>query len=158
MISLQEKIHGVDDKTAVRVVKVIAKAQLRTGIFQEKWQPDMHQALVREFYLTEVPAASEEGDLARQALLVLAENPQYAEAIDALIKAPTDAKRFLGAVETVALVTAVLVVLQTHVRFERKGDGKWSLKVEKKPTSDALLKSLVQKLLAYMGSEPSSGS
>ena len=42
---------------------------------------------------------------------------------------------------------AVLIVLQTHVKFERTPDGKWSLKVEKKPTSDSLLKGLVQKLI-----------
>jgi len=39
--------------------------------------------------------------------------------------------------------------LQTHVKFERRPDGKWSLQLDKKPTSDALLKGLVQKLISY---------
>ena len=50
---------------------------------------------------------------------------------------------------SIALTAAVLIVLQTRVKFERGRDGKYSLLVEKKPTSDALLKGLVQKLLSY---------
>jgi hypothetical protein len=50
---------------------------------------------------------------------------------------------------SIALTAAVLIVLQTHIRFERGTDGKYNLLVEKKPTSDALLKGLVQKLISY---------
>jgi len=49
-----------------------------------------------------------------------------------------------------ALATAVLIVLQTHVRFQRDAQGKWTLTIEKKPASDSLLKDLAQKLLAYL--------
>jgi len=36
----------------------------------------------------------------------------------------------------------MLVVLQTHVPFERDRDGKIHIKIEKKPTRDSLLKAL----------------
>jgi len=68
-----------------------------------------------------------------------------------LVNFPTTGKFFAGA-ETVAIVVAALVALQTHVRFERDKDGRWSIKIEKKSTSDALLKPLVQKLLAFIDS------
>jgi len=50
---------------------------------------------------------------------------------------------------TVALLAAMLVVLQTHVLFERGRDGKIHIKIEKKPTRDSLLNDLVQKLLGF---------
>jgi hypothetical protein len=43
----------------------------------------------------------------------------------------------------------MLVVLQTHVLFERDRDGKIHIKIEKKPTRDSLLKDLVQKLFWF---------
>ena len=50
---------------------------------------------------------------------------------------------------TIGITAAVVFVLQTHVKFDRQPDGKWSLQLEKKPTKDALLKGLVQKLISY---------
>jgi len=48
------------------------------------------------------------------------------------------------------LTTAVLIALQTHLRFERDKKGQWALHVEKRPTKDALLKPLVEKLLGFI--------
>ena len=46
-------------------------------------------------------------------------------------------------------IAGVLIALQTHVKIEKGKDGKTAWKVEKRPTSDALLKPLVQKLLGW---------
>ncbi|MGC1717811.1 MAG: hypothetical protein WA746_02380, partial [Isosphaeraceae bacterium] len=51
---------------------------------------------------------------------------------------------------TVALFAATLVVLQTHVLFERDRNGKIHIKIEKKPTRESLLKDLVQKLFGFV--------
>lgn len=37
------------------------------------------------------------------------------------------------------------------IDFERDKDGRWSIKIKKKATSDALLKPLVKKLLRLLG-------
>ena len=92
-------------------------------------------------------ASVSEGDLARQALLLLADDPQNREALAALIAGPPPES--FEVVGTVALVAAMLVVLQTHVLFERDKDGKIHIKIEKKPTRDSLLKDLVQKLFGF---------
>jgi hypothetical protein len=93
-------------------------------------------------------AAVTEEELARQALLVLAEDPETAAAIEALAAQPLRRERFdLGL--TVAVVTAAVVALQTRVQFERGEDGRWSVKVDKKAASDPLVKGLVQKLLTW---------
>src|SRR5208283_103231 len=92
-------------------------------------------------------ASVSEGDMARQALLLLADDPQNRDALAALIAGPPPES--FEVVGTVALVAATLVVLQTHVLFERDRDGKIHIKIEKKPTRDSLLKDLVQKLFGF---------
>jgi hypothetical protein len=154
MRSLQEKVLAAEDQAAVRTIKTIAQAQLRSGTYYA-WQPDMLHALSEEFEVDELPSTSPtEGELARQALLVLAEDPRYTEAIGALIAAPPDTEKFLGVVESVLLATAVIVVLQTRVRIERDKDGRWNFEIDKPTTSDALLKDLVRRLLAFAGNVP----
>ena len=57
-----------------------------------------------------------------------------------------------GYEESVGVLLAALVVLQTHVRIHRGPDGKWTVLLEKKASKDGLLKPLVQKLLALVSS------
>ncbi len=52
---------------------------------------------------------------------------------------------------TLCIIAAALLVLQTHVRFERHANGTFTALVEKKPTSNRLLKYLVKKLLSLRG-------
>jgi hypothetical protein len=63
---------------------------------------------------------------------------------------PASRQRYLDPV-TIGLVTAALLVLQTHVKFKRDHTGKWSLEVDKKSSSDSTLKLLVQRLLPFLG-------
>ncbi len=49
-----------------------------------------------------------------------------------------------GLLETVSIITAALVVLQTRVKFERDKKGCFSLKVEKEPASDGVLREVVK--------------
>lgn len=95
-----------------------------------------------------IPSVSE-GELARQALLVLAEDPATRAAIESMATQPAATLQKYDFGATVAIATAVLLVLQTHYKFERRPDGRWTITLEKKPTSDALLKNLVQKLLGF---------
>ncbi len=43
------------------------------------------------------------------------------------------------------------MALQTQFEFARDKEGRWSVKIKKKATSDALLKPLVKKLAALLG-------
>jgi preprotein translocase subunit SecF len=67
-----------------------------------------------------------------------------------MIIASGPAQKFV-VVEAAVVISAVLIVLQTHVNFERDKRGKWSVKVEKKATDATLLRELVKKLLAFSG-------
>ena len=141
-------IRGLDDVTAQRILVVITRSRKAMVAGKVDWTADLRQALASEFDADPATAPVSDGVLARQALHVLAEDPDTRNAIETMAAQPQSLQKFdFGA--SIALTTAVLMVLQSHIQFERTKDGKWSLKVEKKPTSEALLKGLVQKLLSY---------
>jgi len=144
---IQDRIASLDDATARRVLATFARAQATPA--ETALTPELRQAL-REFATGPETAAvsASEGDLARAALLLLADDPQQQPMLTALIEGPAPTR--FGVLETVAIISAVLVVLQTHVKFERDKEGRWSVKIEKKPTDNSLLKPLVQKLLSFI--------
>ena len=142
-----DRIRSLDDQTALRVLATVTRARDHTGNLETELTPEARAALAASFGAGEATAALAAGDLARAALLLLAEDPRTREGIDALVRGP--ATRSFDAGATLLLTSAVLIALQTHVRFERDKNGKVSLLVEKRPTSDALLKDLAQKLLGW---------
>lgn len=147
-MTIQERIASLDNATARRVLDAIARAQ--TPSTSATLTPELHQAL-RDFAAVSeaVAVSTSDGDLARIALLLLADDPQQQPILTALIDGPAPAR--FGVLETTALISAVLIVLQTRVKFERDKQGRWTLTIEKKPTDSSLLKSLVQKLLSFSG-------
>ena len=125
----------------------MARAQAARETAETAWTQAVADSVARTFgNVSPAAAPAREGDLARAALLVLAEDPRHAEAIRALVSGP-EAKSF--AVGEIAVLTAALVVLQTRAKFSRDKPGKFTLMVEKAATSDALLKTLVEKLLSF---------
>lgn len=147
---MDEVIRMLDDAAAQRILARIARSRLPAGATPPAWTPDLCQALAEAFAVSPAAQPPTDGELARQALLLLAEDPARRNAIHAMAGTGAEAPLKYDAGATVAVVTAVLLVLQTHVRFERDKQGKWSVVIEKKPTSEALLKPLVQKLLACL--------
>jgi hypothetical protein len=146
--SLTDRIQTLDDATARRVLTTFARAQVPQAA--SELTPAFVQAL-RDFAPEPAPDKATTGDAARTALLLLAQDPGQQAILTALIDGPVPER--LGVLETTALVSAVLIVLQTHVKFERDKDGVWTIKIEKKPTDATLLKALVQKLLSLINME-----
>ena len=110
--------------------------------------PEIRQALQEEVSYSPLDEPSAAGELARQALLLLAEDPEIGPNLEQLIEHPSE--KFGFEIE-MAITVAVLIALQTHVRFERKPSGKWKLVIEKKPTQKGLLKALVRGILSWKG-------
>ena len=132
---MDDMIRGLDDSQAVRVLTTFARVRLRAGgVAETEWTLELDRALRQDF-----PAEADagragsvsEGDLARQALLLLADDPQNRDALAALIAGPPPKPFEVVGVGTVALLAAILVVLQTHVLFERDKDGKIHIKRER---------------------------
>jgi hypothetical protein len=141
-----DDIAALDDATARRLLATVALAFRRRGRATPlEPSPDLGRALAEALAVAPPEEPATEGDIARLALRLLAEDPSERAALVALAAAPPP-ERFDPAT-TLAVAAAALVVLQTHVRFARDKAGRWTLTVEKKPTTEALLKPLVQKLL-----------
>ncbi len=143
---MNEFIKSFDDVTARHVLLTIAKAYSADEGFQVDIEPGMVEALEEEFVVASAAKVGSEGELAREALLMLGQEPRVLGRIESLAKNPAPEQFAVGT--TMAIITAALIILQTHVRFERTQDGHWTLKVEKKATRDNLLKPLVQRLVS----------
>jgi hypothetical protein len=139
----------LDDRSAVGILARIARSLSRSETEELSLTPEIRSVLAKRFHVPPEMAAVSEGNLARQALLLLSEDPVTREAIETIAARQLETPEKFDAGMTIALTTAVLFALQTRVRFERDKQGTWSLTIEKKPTSDALLKGLVQKLLSF---------
>ena len=94
----------------------IAQAQLRRENYQTELTSEIRQALQEEVSSSPSDACSDAGELARQALLLVAEDPEIGPKLEQLIEHPPQ-KFGLGT--TMVITAAVLIALQTHVKFER---------------------------------------
>lgn len=81
----------------------------------------------------------------------MAEDPRFAGPVEAALTGPEAQRMGFGVVESAFLIAGLLVALQTHFEFVRDKDGRWSIKIKKKPTSDTLLKPLIKKLAELLG-------
>jgi hypothetical protein len=154
---MNDTLHTLDDATAVRVLEVLARRELDRGAVMAEATPHLRAALAAAFGDPAPGPPVTIAELAHGALAIAATDPATGEldpnanaAIAALAAGPAS-RAFFDPATSLPILVAALVILQTHVRFERDKDGRWSLKVEKKPTAEALLKPLVQKLLAFWG-------
>jgi hypothetical protein len=140
----------LDDATAIQILTTVAQARLRPAAPDIAPTPDVRAALAAAFdNPAPAPTAASEGDLARAALDLLAQDPAFAESIRIMASQPSAAsQRYFEPVSTIVLTTAALLVLQTRVKFKRDHTGKWSFEIDKKALSDGTLKSLVQHLLS----------
>lgn len=138
----------LDDASAIHILKTIAQARLRSDV--PDLTPELRYALADEFDAS--PEPSSEGDIARAALALLAEDPDFAEPIQIMSRqgVSTTGQRYSDPV-TIALTTAAILALQTRVKFKIASGGKWSFEVEKK---DGPVKLLIERLLAYLPPVP----
>jgi hypothetical protein len=90
-------------------------------------------------------------ELARLTLKLFAEDPRWAPLIRKLITEPIPHEAGqLFAAEAV-LITALIVALQTHVKLQRTAEGRWIFSLEKKPTSQSLVASVIKPVLSKLG-------
>lgn len=143
MDDLNAQIDALEPAVAVRILRDIAKARLRAA------PPAAPGA---ETPPTAALDAAPEGDVAKLCLHLLADDPDTRPVVEAMTE-NSSAESFADP-GTLALGLGALVVLQTYFKFERTKDGKWSIKVEKKPLSDTLLGQIIDKLGGWLNKAP----
>jgi hypothetical protein len=153
---LDDQIRRLDDDVAVRILEVMAGARRHADerAYQTELTPELARALREEFSVGPGDlAASGQGDVAREALLVLAADPQQRPALEAFVSDPAAAPESMALLEAAgaaALIVSALIALQTRVRIKGNAKGPTSWAIEKDPTDLSLLKPLVEKLLSLM--------
>ena len=143
------KNRPLEDEQALRILGLIGEAH-RATVPTDAGAADLAQALGHVVDTTDVPAPGD-AEAAGLALELLAEQPGFAERIEAMRSGPQTRPLGGGVVEGAFLIAGLLVALQTHFEFARDKDGRWSVTIKKKPTSDALLKPLIKKLTDLLG-------
>ncbi len=150
---IEARIKELDETTATQLLQSITRPKLRSGVYERELTPELRQALRDQFELetdtpptTTVPAS---GDLARTALLFLANDPDVRPALETMLDNPDAPEQFGVDASTVALLTAALVALQTEVRFKRTQTGKVSVEVIKHPASMADLIQYIRDLFNF---------
>ena len=109
------------------------------------------EALVSEFKVVPSRISVSAGELARQALIVLADDPASRLAIESMAAEEGSASRqtYDGG-STIALAIAAFYALSTAIDVERDKQGKWSFKMKVRPASEATVRRLVEKLISYL--------
>jgi len=144
-------ISGLDDQTAIAVLARLPEARENDATAPQGTTPELRSAIASCFAVHAARSGSSEGDLARQALLFLAaEDSRTRYNIHAIAQHLPSQREQYDAGATIAVTTAVLMVLQTYIRFERDKNGKWSIEIKKEPTSEELLKPLIEKLVSLL--------
>jgi hypothetical protein len=140
-------LSQLDDATAQRILTTIARARPANPPDDS---PNIRHALADEFEIAPSHTAVSPGDLARQALIVLAEDPATRLAIESMASEDPTARQTYDAGASIALGLAVYFALGTALDIERDKQGKWSFKMKLKPASHEAVKKLVEKLINYL--------
>ena len=146
---MQEWIEELDDATAVRVLRTYAGTLARSQGFETELNADARTALVEHFNAPPTHQAPSDGEVAKRALALLADDPEIQPRLRAMVE--RQAEQFGFGPGAVALAVAAIIALQTHVKFQRKADGAWSLSIEKKPSQQGLVKMLAQAIVRLKG-------
>lgn len=141
-------LDTIEDRRAVEILTMVAKGR---GLLKDVPGMDVRQAqaaLADAFGQPGLGDIPTEGELARQCLRLLSQDPDTAQAIATMAAQPDQGpQRFF--IAEVAVTTLALVVLSTRVVYEKDKSGKVLFKIEKNALSDALLKKVVDLFLRF---------
>jgi hypothetical protein len=133
------------DRDALRLLSTLAGPQLRGHPPNTLPTPALLAALADAFGSSTTPSASPtlapptQGDLARAALAVAAEDPTTGPALESLLDDHNESLTYTTrGIPTTLAITAALAILQTEVTFERTATGTWTATIKKKAAGDTL--------------------
>jgi hypothetical protein len=132
-----ERMPAVGDERALRMLAVLGEAH-REAVPDGAARGAVARALGEVVDTRDVSAPSD-GEAARLALQLLAAEPRFAGPIAALESGPRTRGLGGGVVEGACVIAGLLLALQTYFEFERDKDGRWSVKLRKKPPGSGMI-------------------
>lgn len=129
-------IADLKSETAITLLKQLATAH-----------PDFSM-VARELSLPEL-SIHEQEEIAKQTLQVLSEDPLQAQAIAKLAE-DSSTNRFDFPFEEAYFLVGVIVLLRTHIEYQRNPNGTSKFKIMHKPLDSKMLTELLKKLSAFL--------
>jgi len=159
---MKELINTLSDKAATQILATIAKHHPQGEPAESLDLAELTQTLPDIFDAHPVEAAVTDGEMARTALLILAQDAELAGVIKVLAEAaqgegatPDEYRAFaVDPLTAAGLTAAIIFVLKTSGKIERDKNGKLKWHVAWKPLDKDLLKEFVDKLLTWIPSGP----
>jgi len=150
LTDLENAINRLDEADCRRILLTVARSAERPGASADVGSCNLIQAMRDTYGVDAAPGDRAGGELARQALLLLAHDDAIRPNLKALVTGPSPERFDLGIVSGTVLIGAVVIALQTQIEIARDRDGRWSFKFKKAAMKDAVLLPLIRKILALM--------
>ncbi len=152
-MNILEKIDLISDQEAGRAVKALAETMLQQNPEVEtEWDLELKTALRDISGVKPAANTSSEGEVARAALRLAITSPEMRDRLEVYLDQPQGSQ--FGVATSLALIVAALVILQTRVHIKRSETGGWTIDIKKEPTSDELIKPLLEKMLGFISTGP----
>jgi len=154
---VQEKIENLGDGEAVKMLNTVAKPFAENGIVEHTLKDDQIQALRRDLRVDPPPLQPTDGRIARLALQVMAQNPDFANEIEEfLIRPDMRVVQVETPVQNLDSPT-LLYALRTSINFERDERGRTNARVTSLAPDRHVLQEFVGGLLTRLPSGPPGG-
>lgn len=145
---MTQDIARIDDAKAIRLLSSFATAQLHEKMATAP-STKLVDAISKSFALSQdASRVPSEGDVARAALQVLAQDKTNREAFSTYLAGPSATKFSLDPVSSIALLTMAVAVLQTRATISWK-DGELSIAISKDAAGSSTLKTFAQVIIDY---------
>lgn len=151
---MTEFINTLDDQSALRILTTIAKGHSDDPAADSKLAPEMASAMKAELGITGTVDRISDGEIARSALAVLAQDPEFADQIKFMAEHKVTERFGIEPVTGVVLAGALVMVLRTGFEFKRNEDGRWSIKIKSAAAQSELIDKFASKVLSWLPSGP----
>ena len=148
---MEEAIRALQDDDAIRILSVIAKNELAAEESGAEIPAGLEDALANEFNISVAGESVSDGEMARQALLLLSHDSKYEEVISTMTaNVGHRTKEFaVDPITAIALPAICIMVLKSYVRVEYNKENGWIFEFESKPLDKEILKSFVEKFVGF---------
>jgi len=149
---MESEIRELDDVTAVRILAAIAKHGPAQSGGELELTADLKDALARQLGVRPQGEPVSDGEIAREALVLLAQDRTLGPNVAAMAANPEPMRMAWDPLTAIALSAAVVMVLKTHFEIKRDAQGRWTIHVKSPALDKGLLKGFVEKLLGWIPS------
>jgi hypothetical protein len=146
---MDDYISALDDGASTRILESISRAHGEGRSGESELSEGLREAMREEFGIQPGPNPVSDGDVARAALQVLAQNDDFEEIITTMAKNPPPEKLGIPVTE-LALLTAVVFVLKSEFEIKRDKSGRYSFLFRSKPLDKAILKEFITQVLNWL--------